>query len=298
VLPAFRRGNVVGALQVGMRPREGGLDTRGTLQAAAAGKIECLLLVGADPLSDFPDSDLARRALFGARRIISVDTHLSASSERADVVLPAAAFGEKSGTTTNIEGRVTTLGRKVTPAGTSRPDWMIAVAIAQGLGVDLGYRNVDDITDAIAQVVASYEGVTREALASAPDGVMSRTPSSIDPINARAVEIGVRNSYDFRLVVSRKLYDAAVGTASSPSMAQLAPGEAAHLHPLDIERAGVVAGTEVKVISPRATVIMRIEADPTVLRGTVWVPFNQPGGSVGDLIDCTAPVTDVRIENL
>jgi NADH-quinone oxidoreductase subunit G len=213
-----------------MRPRPGGLDTRGTLQAAADGKIECLVLVGADPLADFPDSDLARRALFGARRVISVDTHLSATSDRADVVLPAAAFAEKSGTTTNLEGRVTTLGRKVTPAGTSRPDWMIAAAIAQGLGVDLGYRSVDDITDAIATMVASYDGVTRDALAASPDGVMSHTPVSIDPINPVSVEIGVRNSYDFRLVVSRKLYDAAVGTATSPSMAHLAPGQVAHQH--------------------------------------------------------------------
>jgi NADH-quinone oxidoreductase subunit G len=298
VLPAFRRGNVVGALQVGMRPRPGGLDTRGTLQAAADGKIECLILVGADPLADFPDTDLVRRALAGARRIISLDTHLSASSERADVVLPAAAAGEKGGTTTNLEGRVTTLGRKVTSVGTSRPDWMIAVAIARGLGTDLGYRDVDDITDAIAAKVAGYEGVTREALASTADGVTSHTPSTIDPVNAVDADIPVRNSYDFRLVVSRKLYDAAVGTAKSPSMAHLAPGQAAHVHPLDIERASVAHGSEVKVISPRATVVMRIEADPTVLRGTVWVPFNQPGANVGDLIDCTAPVTDVRIENL
>ena len=61
--PAFRRGNVVGALQVGMRPGRGGLDSRGMLQAAADGKIECLILLGADPLTDFPDADLARRAL-------------------------------------------------------------------------------------------------------------------------------------------------------------------------------------------------------------------------------------------
>ncbi len=298
VLPALRRGNVVGALQVGMRPRTGGLGTRGILQAAADGKIECLVLVGADPLSDFPDTDLVRRALFNARRIISVDTHLSASSDRADVVLPASAYGEKGGSTTNIEGRVTSLGRKVTPAGASRPDWMIASGIAQGLGVDLGFRNVDDVTDAMVQLVSAYDGVTREALASSPDGVMSSTPSSIEPLDPASVEIAVRNSYDFRLVVSRKLYDAAVGTATSASMAHLAPGQAAHLHPLDIERAGVIAGAEVKVISPRATAVMRIEADPTVLRGTVWVAFNQPGGNVGDLIDCTAPVTDVRIENL
>ena len=260
VLPAFRRGNVVGALQVGMRPGVGGLDTRGILQAAADGRIECLVLVGADPLVDFPDTDLVRRALAGARRVIAVDTHLSSTTERADVVLAAAAYGEKGGTTTNLEGRVTALGRKVTAAGTSRPDWMIAMAIAQGLGTDLGYRTVDDITDAIAAKVAAYDGVTRDAVAASPDGVLSHTPASIDPIDAVAADIAVRNSYDFRLVVSRKLYDAGVSNAASPSMAHLAIGQTAHVHPLDIERAGVAAGAEVKVSSPRATVVMRIES--------------------------------------
>jgi NADH-quinone oxidoreductase subunit G len=298
VLPAFRRGNVIGALQVGMRPRAGGLDTRGMLQAAADGRIECLVLVGADPLSDFPDTDLARRALAGARRIISVDTHLSASSQRADIVLPAAASGEKAGTTTNLEGRVTTLGRKVTPAGTSRPDWMIAVSIAQGLGTDLGHRTVDDVTDSIAELVTGYGHVTRAALAATPDGVLSTAPSTIDPLDPVSAEVPGRNSYDFRLVVSRKLYDAAVATAASPSMAHLAPGQAAYVHPLDIERAGVAAGSEVKLTSPRASAVMRVEADPSVLRGTVWIPFNQPGGNVGELIDGSAAVTDVRIENL
>ena len=44
--------------------------------------------------------------------MISIDTHLSASTEHADVVLAAAAYGEKAGTTTNIEGRVQTLGQR------------------------------------------------------------------------------------------------------------------------------------------------------------------------------------------
>ena len=56
----------------------------------------------------------------------------SESTQLADVVLAAAAYGEKAGTTTNLEGRVTTLAQKVTATGTSRPDWMIAVE----LGVD------------------------------------------------------------------------------------------------------------------------------------------------------------------
>ncbi len=298
VLPAHRRGNVVGALLAGMRPGPGGLDAAGVLQAAADGKLECLVLVGADPLSDVPDTDLVRRALAGARRVISVDTHPSSTTQRADVVLPAAAYGEKAGTTTNLEGRVTTLGRKVTPAGTSRPDWMIALALASALGTDLGHRTVDDLTEALAAAVPAFAGITRAALASARDGIVTAPLEAEHSAPAAPASIPVRNSYDFRLVVGRKLYDAAVGTANSPSMAHLAAGQTAHLHPLDIERASVSAGSEVRVSSPRATVVMRVEADATVTRGTVWVPFNQPGGNVGDLLDATAPVTDVRIENL
>jgi NADH-quinone oxidoreductase subunit G len=298
VLPALRRGNVVGALQVGMRPGVGGLDTRGMLQAAADGKIDCLVLVGADPLADFPDTDLARRAMAGARRIIAVDTFLTESSSRAAVVLPAAAYGEKSGTTTNLEGRVQTVNQKVTPRGTARPDWMIAAELALLLDGDLGVGSVSDLTAQIADMVAGFGDVTAEALGAARDGVLASIPAEIDPINQVAVTIGDRNSYDFRLVVSRKLYDQATGTAKSPSMAHLAKTATVHLHPLDVERVGTVIGADVKVSSARASVVLQVTSDDAVMRGTAWVPFNQPGASIGDLIDCFAAVTDVRIENL
>ena len=297
VLPALRRGNVVGAVQVGMRPGREGLDARGILQAAADGKIDVLVLVGSDPLADFPDTDLARRGLAGARRVIAVDTFLTSSSKQADIVLAAAAQGEKVGTTTNLEGRVTTVAQKVTPNGTSRPDWMIATGLAALLGTDLGFSSAADVTAAIADTVEAYEAVTPDALNAAADGVLAAVPTGIDPINAvsSATE---RNSYDFRLVVSRKLYDQAIGTAKSPSMAHLAVPTTLHLHPLDFARAGVTLGAEVKVSSPKGSVVLRAEADDTVLRGTVWVPFNLPGNNVGELIDSAAPVTDVRIENL
>ena len=298
VLPAFRRGNVVGALQVGFRPGKGGLDTRGTLQAAADGKLECLVLVGADPLVDFPDTDLARRALAGVRRIIAVDTVLTKSSSLANVVLAASAYGEKAGTTTNLEGRVSTVARQVTPAGSTRPDWMIATELALELGGDLGYGSVDDVTADIAAKVDGFAEVTAEALATDRNGVLAGVPAGIDPINQVDVVVPERNAYDFRLVVSRTLYDQAVGTATSPSLAHLPRGSVLHLHPLDIERVGTTAGTDVKVIGPRSTVIFTTVADESVLRGTAFVPFNNPGPNVGELIDCFAAVNDVRIENL
>ena len=89
VLPAFRRGNVVGALSVGLAPADADHDGLATLQAAADGKLDLLVLLGADPINDCPDADLARRALAGARRIISIDTFPSESTQLADVVLAA-----------------------------------------------------------------------------------------------------------------------------------------------------------------------------------------------------------------
>jgi NADH-quinone oxidoreductase subunit G len=307
VLPALRRGNVVGALSVGMAPADAAHDGLATLQAAASGKLELLILLGADPLNDCPDAELARRALAGARRIVSIDTHPSESTKRADVVLAAAAFGEKSGTTTNLEGRVSTVSDKVTTTGTARPDWMIAVELAVMLDIESGLTDVarvEEVTAAISAEVSGFAGVTREALAADRNGVLAELPSASMP--AAIHTAAQRNSYDHRLVVGRKLYDRAIGTAMSHSIAKLAPGAGAHLHPLDLEALGVAEGTDVKLIGQKSTVILPVMSNPSVARGVVWAPFNQgfstvtqggrTFGTVEDLIDAAAAVTDVKIE--
>jgi len=308
VLPALRRGNVVGATQVGMRPGKGGLDSRGILNAAANGKVECLILLGSDPLSDVPDADLARRAIAGARRIIAVDTFLNESSKRAHLVLPAAAYGEKAGTTSNIEGRTSAIAQKITAHGTSRPDWMIAAEIAMRLGTDLGFGAVADVTLAISADVDAYAEVTDGSLTVTPDGILATAPH-IDPADAPTVTLGDRNAYDYRLIVSRTLYDAGVLTAQSPSLAPLARRSAVFVNPLDLPRIGSAVGQDVKISSSRATVVLPLATDDSVQRGTAWVPFNQPAVlgaapestrsvKIGDLIDAAASVTDVRIESL
>ncbi len=304
VLPALRRGNVVGALTAGLAPADRDHDGLATLQAAADGKIDLLVLLGADPINDCPDADLARRALAGARRVISIDTFPSESSQLADVVLAGAAFGEKAGTTTNLEGRVTTLAQQVTAHDTSRPDWMIAIELGLRLGdrslpaehVLRSVSTVDQLTDVLAATVPAFAAVTSEALATATDGiVLAATPGTLSPVSFAAT---ARNSYDYRLVVSRKLYDRAVGTEMSRSLAKLAPGASARVNPLDLDALGIEAGSDVKLVSAKASTVLPIVADDSIPRGIVWSPFNQPGGTIEEIIDVTAPVTDVRIERV
>jgi len=223
-LSALRRGNVHGAIDLGCAPgllpgrvtlEDGGawfgehwgsvpdkrgLDTTGMLEAAAAGELEVLVLLGADPLSDFPDRNLATRALERVGFLVAVDTTLNASSMLADVVLPAAGFAERGGTTTNLEGRVTRLAAKVVPPGVARADWVIATELADRLGVDLGFESLDGIWAEIERVAPAHSGCTGAALASpdAADGIvvplvdasvqLTQRPRRLDPIATPGIE--------------------------------------------------------------------------------------------------------------
>ncbi len=171
-------------------PAQRGSDALGILEAAAEGKVDVLVLLGADPLTDFPDTDLARRALAGARTVIAVDRFLNASAQQADVVLAAAGPAEVDGTTTNIEGRISTVTRKITAPGTARDDWMLAAELSRLLGTDLGLESPAQILEEIAAIAPSHAGITPERLHAhgSRDGVLIggppevvETPAPADP---------------------------------------------------------------------------------------------------------------------
>ena len=294
VLPALRRGNVRGALSLGLAPR-GGNDATAILEAAANGKVECLVLLGADPLADVADADLARRAVAGARFVVAVDTFLTASASHADVVLPAAAQGEKDGTVTNLEGRVSNVVQKITPRGTSRADWMIAAELLHLTGNDSGVATVADVQSLIASHDAEFGSAVTSVEVRRNGVVVNGRHAADAPAVAAA---SPRNAYDFRLVTGRKLYDNAVGTANSQSLAALAPGASVRVNPADLERIGVAQGTGVKVSNQHSSIVLPVVASDSVPRGTAWVPFNQPGADIRELVRHGDAVTDVRIENV
>ena len=295
VLPVLRRGNVRGALAVGLAPQNN-MDAAHILEEAANGHVDCLILLGADPLSDVPDADLARRGIAGAKFVVSVDTFLTNSSAHADVVLPAAAYGEKDGTTMNLEGRVTNVAQKITARGTSRADWMIAAELALLVGHDLGVTTLSDVQKLMSKKITGF-GSTTTSVAVKRDGVVVSAP--IHVATKTAVPVAVpRNSYDFRLQVSRKLYDMAIGSLTSPALSELAAGAGVWVHSLDLERVGVAEGTSVKVSNSHSSVVLPVHVSDRIPRGTAFVPFNQPGADVRELIRRNDDIVDVRIESM
>ena len=195
-LVALRRGNVRGALDLGLAPgflpgrvtleagrdwfeqawgavpAEPGLDALGMLAAAANGTLDTLVLLGADPHDDCPDRSLAQAGLTGARFVIAVDTFLTDSTSGADVFLPVTAWGEQDGSVTNLEGRVQRVGRKVSPDGTAMPDWRVAVELALRLREDFDLATAEEVQDEIARVAPAFAGVDSAVLARARDGAV------------------------------------------------------------------------------------------------------------------------------
>lgn len=294
VLPVLRRGNVRGAVTAGLTPQNNSGDAIDILNAAAAGKIECLILLGVDPMSDVADSGLVQRALTQVKNLISIDTMINGSNRNADLVLPAAAYGEKNGTTTNLEGRISNVTQKITPRGTSRPDWMIATELSIAMAVDIGVSSLEDLSEKLVSTVAAF-APSSDGKSTNGDGVLMarETPVTISGKASKAVD---RNAYNYRLVVSRTMYDSAQSTVSSPSLAGIITDAAIFVNPLDLARIGVADGASVRVGAEGTNIVIAIKAHNGVHRGVAWLPFNHTGVDIRPLLNIASDVVDVRIE--
>ncbi|MGO9388863.1 NADH-quinone oxidoreductase subunit NuoG [Rhodoblastus sp.] len=118
----------VGALDLGFVPGEGGLDAD---QMAKSGALDLVFLVGADEIGIEPGAF-----------VVYIGSHGDRGAHRADVILPGAAYTEKSGTYVNTEGRVQMADRAAFPPGDAREDWAIFRALSGALGQPLPFDSL------------------------------------------------------------------------------------------------------------------------------------------------------------
>lgn len=126
----------VGGLDIGFVPGEGGLSAK---EMVAGGKpLDLLFLLGADEIN-VPDGPF----------VVYIGTHGDAGAHRADVILPGAAYTEKSGTWVNTEGRVQLGNRAAFPPGDAREDWSILRALSGVLGKTLPFDSLAQLRKAL-----------------------------------------------------------------------------------------------------------------------------------------------------
>jgi NADH-quinone oxidoreductase subunit G len=168
----------VGALDLGFVPGKGGHDAT----AMAGGALDVLFLLGADEIEIAPGAF-----------VIYIGTHGDRGAHRADVILPGAAYPEKSGTYVNTEGRVQMAARAAFPPGDAREDWAILRALSDVLGHKLPYDSLGMLRQALYQAHPHMLRVDRIAPGS-PDDIRKLAALGGTPDKA-ALRSGVENFY-------------------------------------------------------------------------------------------------------
>ncbi len=133
----------VGALDVCALPSDSGMNTAGILAAAKNQSLDVLFLAGADEINTEG---------WGETFVVYMGTHGDAGAHRADVILPSAAYTEKSVTYVNTEGRAQQTTRATFPPGDAKEDWAILRALSEVLGVTQSWNNVDELRNAMYAV--------------------------------------------------------------------------------------------------------------------------------------------------
>ncbi len=144
----------VGALDLGLVPGAGGKDVAGILAGAASKEIEVVYLLAADEI------DMSK---LGKAFVIYQGHHGDAGANRADVILPGAAYTEKPGTYANTEGRVQLGQRASYPPGDAREDWAILRALSERLGKPLPYDTIDQVRARLIAVNKSFAALDQQS---------------------------------------------------------------------------------------------------------------------------------------
>ncbi len=154
--------NSRGALDLGILPGDGGLDTPAMLQAAQEGRLKTLFVFEEDLVKELPDRPV-REALGRLDLLVTTSLAANATTALAHAVLPALGFAEKAGSFTNYQGRIQRIQQAVRPPLASRSLIEFLKDLARSLDRDLGAVGLPDIWDAIGEMAGPYPGVDGKA---------------------------------------------------------------------------------------------------------------------------------------
>ncbi len=272
-----------------------GLTVVEIINAAREGEIRGMYIMGENPAMSDPDLNHARAALANLDWLVVQDIFLTETTYLADVILPATAWPEKSGTVTNTD-RMVQLGHQALQApGDARPDLVLIQEMARRLGLDWNYSGPKDVFDEMRKGMPSIAGITWERLEREysvtypcekegdpgqsvvfgdhfpmPDGRARFVPADI----ISAAERPDRD-YPMVLITGRQLEHWHTGaiTRRSGVLDAIEPEPTALLHPLDLDALNVQAGEVITVASRRGSVSLFARVDDGTPRGTVFIPF-------------------------
>ena len=272
-----------------------GLTVVEIVNAAKAGKIRGMYVMGENPAMSDPDANHAREAIAKLEHLVVQDIFLTETAYLADVVLPATAWPEKDGTVTNTD-RMVQMGRKALQApGEARDDLQLIQEIARRIGLDWNYAGPKEVWNEMRQCMHSIQGISWERL-ERDSSVTYPCENEGDPgqpvvfvthfptatgrgklVPADLIRANERpdDEYPMVLITGRQLEHWHTGamTRRSGVLDAIEPEPTASIHPLDLADLKAKPGDIVTVQSRRGKISLYARADDGTPRGAVFIPF-------------------------
>lgn len=263
-------------------------------------KVRGMYVMGENPAMSDPDLNHARHALASLEHLVVQDIFMTETAWLADVVLPATAWPEKTGTVTNTD-RMVQMGRQAVEApGQAQADLWIVQQMAKGMGLNWHYEGehhgvaavYEEMRQAMHEVISgiSWDRLVRESSVTYPclteddpgeptvfkdqfdtsDGRVHLVPADIIPANERPDA-----QYPFVLITGRQLEHWHTGsmTRRATVLDAIEPEATASLCGTDLLSLGVNAGDVITLSSRRGEVCLRVRRDDGTPQGAVFVPF-------------------------
>jgi formate dehydrogenase major subunit len=272
-----------------------GLTVVEIMHAITAGKVRGMYIMGENPAMSDPDANHARESLAALDHLVVQDIFLTETAYLADVILPASAFPEKTGTFTNTD-RLVQLGRQaIDPPGEAKQDLWIIQQIAKRMGLDWNYAHVSEVFDEMRHSMPSIGGITWERLqrdhavtypcekegdAGQPVVFIEHFPTRTGRakfVPADIIPAAERPDADYPnvLITGRQLEHWHTGsmTRRATVLDAIEPDPVALVHPLDLADLGGKPGDVITLESRRGKVSLYARADDSSPRGAVFVPF-------------------------
>ena len=274
---------------------EKGLTVTEILDAVHAGDIRAMYILGENPAMSDPDVAHARDALAALDCLVVQDIFMTETANYADVILPAAAFAEKTGTVTNTNRQVQMGRPAVSPPGSAKEDWWITTELARRCGLDWHYSHPSEVFAEMGQVMDSLSNITWDRLEAEgavtypslsptdpgqaivfgdgfprPEGRAKFTPASVIPPD----EVPDAD-YPMILTTGRQLEHWHTGsmTRRSTVLDAVEPEANCSLHPSTLRRLGIAPGGQIRLTTRRGTVTLLARADRAIAPDMVFLPF-------------------------
>ncbi|MFT5864864.1 MAG: formate dehydrogenase major subunit, partial [Gammaproteobacteria bacterium] len=274
---------------------EKGLTITEILDAVHDGDIHGMYIMGENPAMSDPDVEHAREALAKLSHLVVQDIFITETANYADVILPASAFAEKSGTVTNTNRQVQMGRPAVAPPGDAKEDWWIEVELAKRLGLGWTYTHPSQVFTEMGELMKSFNNITWDRLMD-ENAVTYPSLSPTDPgqpivfadgfpradkrakftpANVIAPDEAPDAEYPMILTTGRQLEHWHTGsmTRRSKVLDAMEPEANCSLHPSTLRKLGVEPGGLLRLTTRRGSIVIMARMDRAVSPDMVFLPF-------------------------